>query len=328
MKTGLKAVLVGAVAAVAFAAGAGAQEFAFRVAHVVAPTEPMNIAAEHFAKLVEERSGGRIEVEVFPAGQLGGNVEIAEQVRLGAPIIHITDPGYLSDFVPDFGVLNGPYLVDDPADFMKVLVSDWYRGLVDDMAQNHRTRVLSMGWFFGNRHIIANKPVRTLADLENLAVRVPPNVMWIETFKALGARGTTLDWPEVYSGLANGVVDAAEAPLSSLYGSKLYESAKTISLTGHFTAFSGPVMHEDVYRSMPDDLRAIVDEAAVEAGVFMTDLVKERTADFRRMLEAEGVTFIEDVDIPAMRAATASVYSAFPKWSPGVYDTVRAILDN
>lgn len=189
-----------------------AQEVTLRLTHVLSTTEPMHLAAERFAELVEERSAGRIAVEVFPAGQLGTNLDMYEQVRLGAPIVQISDPGYLSDYMPDFGVLNGPYLLDDPANFEKLLDSDWYQAIVEQIAKEDQ-------------------------------IWVPPNVMWIETFAALGARGETLAWPEVYSSLASGVVDAAEAPLSALWGPKLFESADTISMSGHFTPPVGTLMY-------------------------------------------------------------------------------------
>ncbi|RCW87031.1 C4-dicarboxylate TRAP transporter substrate-binding protein [Paracoccus lutimaris] len=307
---------------------AQAQELTLRVTHVLSTTEPMHLASERFAELVEERSAGRIAVEVFPAGQLGSNIDMYEQVRMGAPIVQISDPGYLSDYVPDFGILNGPYLLNEPADFQKLLDSDWYAGISDQIAADHDIRVLTLNWLFGGRQIITNKEIRTPADLQNVSIRVPPNVMWIETFAALGARGETLAWPEVYSGLASGVVDAAEAPLSSLWGSKLYESAKTVSMTNHFIAFSGPILNEDVYQALDPELQQVLTSSAVDAGKYMADLVTESQTTLRTDLEGAGVTFVDDVDTDAFRAATEVVYTKFPKWTPGLHETVRAILDN
>ena len=125
---------------------AHAQDLTLRVTHVLSTTEPMHLASERFAELVEERSKGRIAVEVFPAGQLGSNIDMYEQVRMGAPIVQISDPGYLSDYVPDFGILNGPYLLDDPAQFQKLLDSDWYAGISDKIAADHDIRVLTLNW--------------------------------------------------------------------------------------------------------------------------------------------------------------------------------------
>jgi len=307
--------------------GAGAQEVTLRLAHVLAPTEPLHVASERFAELVEERSDGRIEVEVFPSGELGTNLDLYEQVRLGAPVIQISDPGYLSDYVADFGILNGPYLLDDPNHFSKLTDSDWYNGIVEEVAEKENMRVLSLGWLFGSRHVISDREIRTPSDIEGLTIRVPPNVMWIETFKALGARGETLAWQEVYSGLASGVVDAAEAPLSSLWASKLYENADTISMTGHFTAFIGPIMSEELFQSLSPELRGVLLESAEDAGAFMTELVASKQGELKAQLEEQGVTFVEDVDRAAFRQATRVVYDKFPEWSEGLYERVQDILN-
>ena len=305
---------------------AAAQDYSYRLAHVLGTAEPLHQASVYFAKLVNERSDGRIAIEVFPGGQLGTNIDLYEQVRLGAPVIQISDPGYLSDYVADFGILNGPYLLDDPADFANVVASDWYKEITEKLAQQNDMRVLSLGWLFGSRHIISNREIRTPADIESVTIRVPPNTMWIETFRAMGARGETLAWAEVYSGLASGVVEAAEAPLSSLLGARLYENANTVSMTGHFTAFIGPVMNEDLFRAMPEDLQAVMINAAADAGEYMIGLVNEGQTALMEDLRANGVTIVEDVDRQAFRKVTSSVYKQFPDWSEGLYETVNAIL--
>ncbi len=327
MKFKSKALLLSAFA-VCLPLSALAQEYSLKLAHVLSTSEPMHLASVHFAEAVAERSGGRIAIEVFPAGQLGSNIDLYEQVRLGAPVIQISDPGYLSDYVPDIGILNGPYLLNDAADFQKLLDSKWYSDTVGELAEKSNMQVLSLNWLFGSRHVISNKEIREPADMANLSIRVPPNVMWIETFKAIGARGETLAWAEVYPGLASGVVDAAEAPLSSLLGAKLFESAKTVSMTGHFTAYTGPVMSAKLFDSMPEDLQVIVLEEAIAAGNYMADLVNSGQGELIAALENEGVTIIQDIDTAKFQAATAVVYEKFPEWSEGLYGQIREILDN
>ncbi|WP_226781168.1 C4-dicarboxylate TRAP transporter substrate-binding protein [Oceaniglobus trochenteri] len=304
-----------------------AQDYAFRLPHVTSASEPIQEGLEHFAKLVEERSDGRITVSVFPGGQLGTNQEMFEQVRLGAPLIILADPGYLSDYVADFGVLNGPYLLDEPGDFSKILASDWFSGMTDRVRQESEFELLSLNWFFGDRNVISNQPVKTADDFDGLTIRVPPNVMWIETFGALGARGEQIAWSEVYGALATGVVDAAEAPLGSIIGASLQENAKTISMTGHFYSWIGLMMNKDLYAGMPEDLQDILLQASIDAGDFMTDLVQSKQAKLIEQLESQGVTFVTDVDRDSMREKTQSVYAAFPDWTPDLYKTVREILD-
>ncbi len=104
-----------AASLVLLAAGtASAQDVKIRFAHSLSTTEPAHIAAENFAKRVAERTKGKVQLQVFPSEQLGSGKEVNEMIRQGANVMNITDPGYLSDFVPDIGVLNGPYVVKDP----------------------------------------------------------------------------------------------------------------------------------------------------------------------------------------------------------------------
>ena len=228
-----------------------------RFAHSLSTSEPAHLAAEYFAKNVGEKSGGRVRIQVFPGEQLGSGRDVNEMIRSGANVMNNTDPGYLSDFVPDVGVLNGPYIVDKPEQFTKLLNSPWYAD-VDQRLQKAGFRVLSMGGFFGNRHMIADKPIKTPADLSGVTVRVPPNQMWLETFKALGARPATVQWSEIYNALQQGVVQAAEAPFGSIWGAKLQEVKKVISLTGHFTAIVAWPMNEGYFSKLPKEVQQIL----------------------------------------------------------------------
>ena len=126
-------------------------------------------------------------------------------IRQGANVMNITDPGYLSDFVPDVGVLNGPYLIKTPQEYEKLLASDWYKG-IDKKLEAAGFKLIMANGFFGQRHLIADKPVRKPEDMAGMTVRVPPNTMWIETFKSMGARPTTVQWAEVYNALQQNVV--------------------------------------------------------------------------------------------------------------------------
>jgi tripartite ATP-independent transporter DctP family solute receptor len=323
----MKKLLALTLTAIAVALPAAAQEVRIRFAHSLSTTEPAHLAAEYFAKNVAERTRGRVQIQVFPGEQLGPGKDINEMIRQGANVMNITDPGYLSDFVPDIGVLNGPYLVAGPKDYEKLLASDWYKGVEARLAQAGIKLIMANG-FFGQRHMIADKPIRRPEDAAGMTVRVPPNTMWIETFKAMGTRPTTVQWSEVYSALQQNVVAAAEAPLGSLWGSKLHETRKTISMTGHFTAFVMWPMNVNFFNRLPRDVQQVLLEEGHKAGEYMTRLTLEQQQSYVDRFKAAGVTFVTDVDLAAFRRATAPVYKAFPKWSPGLHDTVSKILAN
>ena len=144
--TGLVIATAAAIALTPLASAA--QEYTFRLAHVTSDKEPLQQAMEEFVKNVESRTGGNVAIEIFPNAQLGSNPEVFEQVRAGAPIITISDPGYLSDFVPDFGVLGGPYLMKDPRDFQKIIDSDLYTEMKNRLRAESSLELLSLNWLF------------------------------------------------------------------------------------------------------------------------------------------------------------------------------------
>jgi tripartite ATP-independent transporter DctP family solute receptor len=320
-----------AVLAAALALGAAtadAAEYEIRLGHVTSDKEPIQQAMEVFAEKVAERTDGRVEIAIFPNASLGTNPEVYEQLRAGAPIITVSDPGYLSDFVADFGVLGGPYLMKDPRDFSKIVASDLYADMKNRLRDESGIELLSLNWLFGSRHMLSDRPIKSPDDIAGMTFRTPPNTMWVETFNAMGARPTQLAWAEVYAGLSAGVVDGAEAPLPSIYGAKLHEVKKVISLTGHFKGFTGLIINTDYFASLPADIQQVLAEEAVNAGVFMTDLMLNSEEEWIKKLEAEGVEFNRDVDVPAFQVSTTDVYTKFPDWSDGLHEKVRGILDN
>jgi len=136
----------------------------------------------------------------------------------------------------------------------------------------------------------------------------------------------TLQFSEVYTGLQQHVVDAAEAPLPTLYGSKLYETSKFVSMTSHFTAYLGVSMNSGVFDKLPPDVKTALLEEANKAGDYMAKLTEARQQAVIKDFEAKGVKFANDVDVAQLQKATAVVYTQFPKWTPGLYERVRKIL--
>lgn len=303
-----------------------AQEYVIRLANVVAPTEPVNIVAEQLAQRVAERTGGRVSIEIFPASQLGGGRDYLEQAALGAPVIGHTDPGYVSTEygVPELAVLGGPFLIQGPHEIPALIESEMVKEWNERLAENG-LRVLSWNWYFGARHIISHAGYPSPADIAGVKIRVPPNPVWTETFKALNTVGVTLEWAEVYGGLQQGVVDAAEAPLSTLFGSRLYEVADTITLTGHFNAITGMLIGESYWQTLPEDIQQILLEEFARGGEEMTQMTIDMQVEFRERLEAEGVTFVEP-DLASYAEATSVFYTNFPGFPDGIFEDIQSIL--
>lgn len=289
--------------------------------HVQSNTDPVQEAFLQLADMVKERSNGSIEIQVYANGELGSNKDNIEQIKSGASLISVGDTGFLADYVPDFGIMNGPFLYGSYEDLLKLSSSGWYKDMTNQCSQEG-IKVLAMNWYFGERHIISKKSINSPDDMKGLKIRVPSNTMWSATMEALGAAPTTIQWSEVYSALDQGVVDAAEAPLSTIYTSKLQEAAKYISTTGHFTGIIGLEMSQQVWGSMSENQQNILMECIEEEGTIYSEGVIAAEQSWREKLETEGVTFI-DVDRAPFKETCASVYTtAFPEWSDGLYETV------
>jgi len=310
---------------IALTCSLGAETYTLKLGHVQSSEEPIHESFLLFAKRVEDRSEGRVAVHVYEASALGTNKEVYELARLGASVIANVDPGYLSDYLPDVGILTGPYLLQDINDYKKLVGSAWYRERMDDLYEKG-FKVIALNGYFGARHIISAKPIRNVDDFAGLQIRIPPNIIWVQTFRSLGANPTTLAWSEVYSGLAQGVVDAAEAPLGSIIGSRLYEHQKVLSTTGHFRPFVGMVMGRRYWERLPEDIRSLLLEEGQAWGEILTDLTVSAEQSQREFLESQGAQIAEDIDFASLREATRSVYSSNPDWSPGLYEKVQRIL--
>ena len=316
----IRSIAVCALLASLFASGAAALELKF--SHVLPVNETVHETLQEMGRELEAKSNGYFKVNVYANGELGNNKDNIDQVRRGANIVVVADCGFLADYVPAYGSMNGPFLYNDWREIVSLGKSDWHKSMMDQCSQRG-IKVLSMDWYFGRRYVISGKVIKSPADMKGMKVRVPPNKVWIDTITAMGGNPTVLQWPEVYSALSQGVVDAAEAPLSTIYGSKLQEPKKNIANTRHFTAMTGLITSQRVYDSIPPEHQKLLNDSIAKWGIRTSELTEQREDEWRKRLEAEGVVF-NDVDTQAFVDACKAVYDN-PAWPK--YDELRKNID-
>lgn len=305
---------------------AAAQNYTVRFStSQVNPNEPVVKVMHSFADRVKERSKGRLTFTIFTGDQLGPQKKVNEMVKSGARVLSVTDYGQLSQFVPDVGVLAGPYLYGSVDEGRKLFGSPVYQELAAKLEQQGLKVIVADG-LFGVRHVLGSKPVRTPADLNGMTLRVPPSPIMLETFTALGGRPTALPWGEVYNALQTNVVDAAEANYGSLVGSKLYEVRKVLSTTAHQTMYVAMVTSTDFWKSLPADLQALLMEEGKKAGAELTQLTVASDAAYAEEMKKNGVQIVSDVDTKAFAEKAKVAYSKVPGLTPGIYDKVRAAM--
>lgn len=258
-------VLLGAACAlVGGPALAGAPPVLLRFSHVVAPDTPKGQMALRFQALVHQRGGGRIRVELHPDSRLWGDDDEMEALRLGA--VEMLAPS-LSKFgmagVPEFEVLDLPYLFADLAQVRRVTQGDVGRGLLERLA---RQQMRGLGFLDnGFKQMSARRALRTPADYRGLRVRVQASRVLGEQMRALGAQPVVLPFGETQRALASGVVDAAENPPSNFLTQGLAALQPHLTLTQHGYLGYAVVTHPRFWDSLSRADRALVDEALAEA---------------------------------------------------------------
>ena len=303
------------------AASASANTVTIRIASVNAPTTETNIVVQEVAQRVTERTEGRVAFQFFPSGQLGTTTDSLEQASQGQPVITFTSASFMATFgVPELAIVEGPFVVGDNTEAERLANSDLMQGYYDRLSDAAGIRVLALNWFDGARHMIGSAPYPNPSDLQGVLMRVPPVDTWVRTFEPLGVVPTTVEAAEVYSALAQGVVSAAESPLTGLRASRWYEVAQHITETAHFNLFTGWVMSAATFDALDDADRAILLEEFREGGRELTARSEALAGEIRAEFEAAGVTF-HAADLEAYRTATTSFYDSMPE---GLFEQVRA----
>ena len=253
--------LAAAIAAVSFGISqAQAADFNFTFAHVLIEDTPNGQAALRFKEEVEEKSDGRISIEVLPAAQVGGDVEIIEQIQMGLVDIGIPPTATLGNFEPRMQILDLPFLLPDYDTMVEVLDGDVGREILDTLDDDNMYGVNF--WGAGFRHISNNvRPIETPEDLGEIRMRTMQAPIIISTYENLGANATAMAFTEVYNGLQQGVVEGQENPLANIYTMRFYEVQDYLSLTNHAYHGYAAVMNSNSWNSLPDDLKEVMIEA-------------------------------------------------------------------
>jgi TRAP-type transport system periplasmic protein len=267
---------------------------------------PNHIAATHFKELLEERTDGRIEVEIFPQGQLGGERELAESVIMGTVDITIACNGPLANWVPEFAVFDMPFLFDD--------LDHAYRVVDGEVGEEFDQKLLNqgmkcMGYGANGMCQFTNnvKPIVEAADMKGLKFRVMETKIWLATMNALGAIAVPLPFTELYSALEQGVVDGQTNPPLAARSLKLHEVQKYISLTNHSVIMSAYLMNPKKFNSFSSEDQKIIEDVFKESIKYQREMLNIQDETDIQSLEDNGMQVIIDIDRESFQNATKGV---------------------
>lgn len=225
-------------------------------------TSPKHAAALAFETCVEGKTSGSIDVQVFPAGQFGGDAETIEGVQLGILEMAIIHDGPISTVYKPFSVLALPYIFDDQAMAWSVMDGSFGEEMAADMLETTGLRMFGVA-DNGVRNFTNNvRPVAEPADMEGLKMRVMAAPVWVSLVESLGASAAPVPWTELPGALQAGVVDGQENGVTNIVNASLYQNQKYVSLDGHVFSWHAYLMNEDFYQGLTEAEQVAINQCS------------------------------------------------------------------
>ena len=320
----LKRLALVAVFTVAVASLAAAADFKLKLGHGAAPDNPRHVVAQEFAKVVEERTNGRVTVEVFPSESLGSDRQMIESLMMGGLDMSINSQGPVAAYDQKLNVVGLPFLFSKPEQVYEVLDGPIGKELAAPL-EKRGFKILAY-WDNGFRHITNNKlPINKPADLQGLKIRTPEDKLTIAIFKALGSNPAPFAFGELYMALQQGQFDGQENPVTNIFYSKLYEVQKYLSLTNHKYEFCPLVVSMITWNRLPADLKKILEDTAVEYAGKHREMNNKVNAELTEKMSSLNVQ-VNQADVAALREACQSVYKEFePVFGKDLIDRVLEV---
>jgi tripartite ATP-independent transporter DctP family solute receptor len=283
-------------------------EVILKLAHSLDVTHPVHKAMEYMAKKVKEKSGGRMEIQIFPSEQLGTEKDDLEALQLGYLAMSKTSTAVMEGFVPRMRIFGIPYLFRDSEHYWKALKGPIGKELLL-AGQNKGLRGLCF-YDAGSRSFYAKKEIKSPADLKGMKIRVMNSTMSIKMVDAMGGSPTPIPWGELYTSLEQGVVDAAENNPPSYRTSRHYEVCKYYTLDEHSRLPDILIISVRVWNNLKSEFQQILQEAVDESVEYQRKIWAEaEEADLKAVQEA-GVKVIHP-DKKPFQESVRSVWNEF-----------------
>lgn len=299
MRSGNLFAIVAAVASFGLVHVAEAQ-VKLRLGHVTSIDAIAGQGSTEFARTAEELSNGEIEVEIFPNSQLGGELEMVSQVRLGTLDMAMVGSGLAAAIEPTFSVTELPFIWKDSESAWEVLNGEIGQRILG-MLEPKGIKGLSWG-VWGDRGFLMTSPVESLEDMKGKKIRIVENPLYVSTVRALDANPVPMAWPEVYSGLQQNTIDGVETNYHGMADAKLYEVAKHLLVSDHIFTPTVYMMNLDTFNSLSPEHQEVIMKAAEAAGEAMYTGAKKANEEGIALMERNGITVVRPDQKPFVEA--------------------------
>ncbi len=300
------------------------QKIVFKASDVHPEGYPTVAAVENLGKKLETATNGRLSVQMYAAMQLGGEKEAIEQAQIGAIQMARVSVGTLGPVINDLNVMNLPFLFRNTAHMEKIIDDDIGAELLDKVTGDPKAGLVALCWMdAGARNLYdTKKPIRTIADLKGLKIRVIGNPMFVDMMNALGGNGVAMGYDQVFSALQTGVVDGAENNLPSYVFDNHYTVAKYYSLTEHLIVPEMLVFSRKVWDTLSKDDQDLLRKLGREAQLDERDLWNKYENAALDKAKAAGNQIIPIDDKTPFQDAVKPVWD---KYGPKFAETIKRI---
>jgi len=298
-------------------------ETELKLAYVMAPGGTVHLGALKFAEFVNEKSGGRIKVKIYPNGQLGNDRELSEALIIGSIDMVLTGPAVIGWYAPEYGATETPFMFRSYEHVEKMLKGPIGKEIEQLMIKRRGIHFISY-WLRGPRYLTTTKTiVRAPEDLSGLKLRVPELPTYIRSWKIFGANPTPLPYSDMFMALKQGVVDGQENPLEVIYTSHLYEAQKYVMETRHLLSFYILETSDHFFSKFSPENQKLILEAADEAKRYQDLMMFEYEEKYTKFLQENGMEFIE-VDRQAFEEIALNKLPPYfkDKWVPDLFERI------
>lgn len=270
-------------------AGGGGEKMVIKFAHEEAETDLQGVYANKFKELLEAKTNGKVEVQIYPVGTLGTDLNIAEQMQQGVVQFAISSPGTTGNLVPEAQVVALKFLFSDNAAVNYKVLSEGkaFNEMIAGEYEKHNMKVLHF-WPEGFNSLTSSKPIKTPEDFKGFKIRTQTSPLMVKSYEVFGANPTPLDFSEVYSGLQLGTIDGQENPNFFIESTKLFEVQKYLIEAGHSLYITSAVANKEFYDSLPEDIKKAVDETINELKPFAFEIEQKANKEALENMKATG----------------------------------------
>jgi len=323
------AVGAAALGAMGTASGQAIQERTLRWGHLNNTDHPVSKGVQKFAEIVAAKSGGKIRVREYPANQLGSEMQQQSALRAGTQEMQSPATTSLVGIVKDYGLIDFPFIVSTPQQADSMLDGPLGAALLAKLPEKGLIGLAY--WDLGFRNVTnSRRPITKGEDLDGIKIRVIPNPVYLETFKAFNANPVPMSFSELYSALETRTVDGQENPFSVILSNKFYEVQKYLGVTNHTYSTNIILISKKFWDTLSPDEQKILQDAAIEARDYQRKVSREQAKAAIDELKAKGMEIneIAPSELDRMRAKTKPIAEKFSAdYDPALVKLFNSELD-